>query len=159
MDLEQAMADYGDGILRLCFLWLGDRSAAEDAAQETFLQAWRGRERFRGDSSLKTWLTGIALNVCRHQLRSPWRTRRVDWEAVGELAAPERTETDDTVFRAVASLPGKYRAVVVLYYYQGFSTAETAALLHPPAGTVSVRLKRARERLLPMLKEWYYDEA
>ena len=131
----------------------------EDAAQETFVRAWRGWDSFRGESAVKTWLTRIALNVCRSQLRSPWRSRRVDWEAVGELAAPERAEPDDTVLRAVLSLPPKYREVVVLYYYQGFSTAETAELLNLPAGTVSVRLKRAREKLMPMLKEWYYDEA
>lgn len=53
-------------------------------------------------------------------------------------------------------LPGKYREVVVLYYYQDCSTAEIAQALDLPQGTVSIRLKRARERLKPTLKEWYY---
>ena len=97
--------------------------------------------------------------MCRHQLRSPWRRRRVDWEALGELAAPEQQAEDSTVLRAVLSLPKKYREIVVLHYYQGFSTPEIARMLRLPTGTVSVRLMRARERLKPMLKEWYYEEA
>lgn len=159
LDMDRVMRAYGDGVLRLCFLYLRERAAAEDAAQETFVRAWRGCEQFDGRSSLKTWITGIAVNVCRNQLRSPWRRRRVDWETLEDCAAPDRTETDDTVTRAVLALPAKYREAVVLYYYQGLSTAEMAAALRLPAGTVSTRLRRARERLMPMLKEWYYDEA
>lgn len=159
MDLEQTMAEHGDCILRLCFLILRDRATAEDAAQETFLRAWQSWDRFDGRAAVKTWLTSIAVNVCRHQLRSPWRRRRVDWEALGELAAPEQQAEDGTVLRAVLSLPKKYREIVVLHYYQGFSTPEIAQMLHLPTGTVSVRLMRARERLKPMLKEWYYEEA
>lgn len=159
MDLEQTMAEHGDCILRLCFLILRDRAAAEDAAQETFLRAWQSWERFDGRAAVKTWLTSIAVNVCRHQLRSPWRRRRVDWETLGDLAAPEQHAEDGTVLRAVLSLPKKYREIVVLHYYQGFSTPEIARMLCLPTGTVSVRLMRARERLKPMLKEWYYEEA
>ena len=65
---------------------------------------------------------------------------------------------DDTVVRAVLALPPKYRQVVVLYYYRDCSTGEIARMLGVPQGTVSVRLKRARERLKPMLKEWYDEE-
>ena len=70
--------------------------------------------------------------------------------ALAEDAAQE------TFVRAVLGLPGKYREVVVLYYYQDCSTAEIAQALDLPQGTVSIRLKRARERLKPALKEWYY---
>ena len=59
---------------------------------------------------------------------------------------------------AVLALPPKYRQVVVLYYYRDCSTGEIAQMLGVPQGTVSVRLKRARERLKPMLKEWYDEE-
>ena len=63
------------------------------------------------------------------------------------------------MLQAVLSLPAKYRQVVVLYYYRECSTGEIAEMLGLPQGTVSVRLKRARERLKPMLKEWYDDGA
>ena len=143
-------------VISICYL--RDGALAEDAAQETFVRAWRSREDFRGASSEKTWLTSIAVNVCRNMLRSPWHSRRVDLEILERVPAEEREAVDDTVIRAVLGLPGKYREVVVLYYYQDCSTAEIAQALELPQGTVSIRPKRARERLKPALKEWYYAE-
>ena len=155
---ERWMREYGDGILRQCFLFLGDRGQAEDATQETFVRAWRSYGSFQGGSSEKTWLTAIAANVCRNLLRSPWNRRRVDLSFLEDRPVTAE-EPDDTVLQAVLSLPAKYRQVVVLYYYRECSTGEIAEMLGLPQGTVSVRLKRARERLKPMLKEWYDDGA
>ena len=55
LNIEEMIACYGDDILRLCLLYLGDRQLAEDAFQETFVKAWKGRDAFRGESSEKTW--------------------------------------------------------------------------------------------------------
>ena len=63
--LENAMAQYETPLLRLCCALLGDAALAEDAVQDTFIRAWRALPHFRGDSSAKTWLTHIAVNVCR----------------------------------------------------------------------------------------------
>ena len=138
-EIGRLMAEYGDGILRQCLLMLGDLSLAEEASE-------------------KTWLTAIAANVCRNLLRSPWNRRRVDLSFLEGCPAGETETPDDTVVRAVLALPPKYRQVVVLYYYRDCSTGEIAQMLGVPQGTVSVRLKRARERLKPMLKEWYDEE-
>lgn len=62
--LYQMMEQYGDGILRMCALYLGDSALA----QETFLKAYRSMDTFRGESSEKTWLTRIAINLCRTSL-------------------------------------------------------------------------------------------
>ena len=155
--LERLMDTYGDGILRLCALLLGDAALAEDAAQETMLRAWRGWRSFRGECAEKTWLTAIARNVCRGLLRSPWHTRRTGLEELERLPAPEASPPDGEVLKAVLSLPPKYREVVVLHYYQELSTGEAAQILHLSKNTVTTRLRRARERLKPMLKEWYED--
>ena len=157
-EIGRLMAEYGDGILRQCLLMLGDLSQAEDAAQETFVRAWQSYGGFRAEASEKTWLTAIAANVCRNLLRSPWNRRRVDLSFLEGCPAGETEPPDDTVVRAVLALPSKYRQVVVLYYYRDCSTGEIAQMLGVPQGTVSVRLKRARERLKPMLKEWYDGE-
>lgn len=69
--LERLMEEYGTGLLRLCALQLGDAALAEDAAQETLLRAWRRYGTFRGEAAERTWITAIALNVCRDLLRSP----------------------------------------------------------------------------------------
>lgn len=155
-DIECAMAEYGTGLLRLCLLYLGDRALAEDAVQDTFFRAWRVGG-FRGESSEKTWLTRIAINVCKSYLLSPWHKRRADAEVRDALLADAPPEADDTLIRAVLSLAPKYRAVILLYYYEGYKAREIAELLHLRPNTVVSRLKRAREQLRPMLEEWYHD--
>ena len=74
-DIEAWIEQYGNGLLRLCFLQLGDYALAEDAVQETFIRAWQNYERFEHRSSVKTWITTIAVNVCRSMRRSPWHRR------------------------------------------------------------------------------------
>lgn len=155
-DLERLLETYGDPLLRLCTLYLGDIHLAEDAVQETMLRAWRSWSSYRGEGE-KTWLTRIAVNVCRSYLRSPYVTRRAAPEALDSLSSPEPALPDDTLVRAVAALPAKYREVVVLHYYEELTAVEIASLLHRPAATVRVRLKRARELLRTELKGWYYD--
>ena len=61
--LSEWLEEYGDLINRTCCLILGDRALAEDAAQETFLRAWKSMDKFKGDASPRTWLTRIAINV------------------------------------------------------------------------------------------------
>lgn len=104
-DLERLMEEYGTGLLRLCALQLGDAALAEDAAQETLLRAWRKYGTFRGEAAERTWITAIALNVCRDLLRSPWHTRRVELSALAEPAA-EDAPWDDTPCAPCSPCPG-----------------------------------------------------
>ena len=158
LDLPRLLEEYGDGLLRMCTLYLGDYALAEDAVQDTFLRAMNAWPRFRGACSEKTWLTSIAANVCRSYLRSPWRRRRAEVDPDELTGIPEPALPDDTLVRAVRSLPEKYRAVVVLYYYRELKAREVAQILHIPVSTVTVRLSRARSLLKEALKGWYYDE-
>ncbi len=152
--LNDAIKAHGDSLLRLCFLYLRDRQLAEDAVQETFLRAYRSYSRFRGESQDKTWLTRIAVNVCKSALR---RERPLSL-----LDAPEGSYEsqfrDDTVLQAVCALPQKLREVVLLYYFQELSTPEIAQMLHLPRNVITARLSRARARLKTDLKGWYFDE-
>lgn len=75
MDMERMLREYGDGLLRMCYLYLKDRSLAEDALQETMLRAYQARASFEGRASEKTYLTAIAANVCRNMLKSAWLRR------------------------------------------------------------------------------------
>lgn len=158
MELERLVEQYGDGLLRTCLLYLKDYGLAEDAVQETFLRAFRNYHKFEGRSSEKTWLTAIAINVCRTMLRSPWRRRNVGEEALLLLQAEDPDLPDPTVARAVMQLPGDQRAVVILYYVQEMKIREIAQALEIPQATVSSRLNRARKKLRAELKEWYFDE-
>lgn len=147
--IEELIDRHGDGILRLCLIYLGDRQLAEDAFQETFLRAWRCLPDFREESSHKTWLTRIALNTCRSMLRTGWfrlwrRTQDVD--ELLNLAAPEEAASLDLT-RELCALPGLYREVIIMHYYENLTTREIAEVLHVPAGTVSTRLRAAKKRL------------
>ena len=158
--LENAVARWEKPILRLCFAYLGDTALAEDAVQETFFKAWKHFDRFRGEADEKTWLTRIAINHCKDQLKSSW-VRNTD-RSVSPDSLPEGTvpfeERDDTVTRAVMSLPPKLKEVTLLRWYQGMTLEEMTSVLRVPRSTVNYRLKKAKSMLKGELEEWYDEE-
>lgn len=156
-DLEQLIRDYGDGLLRMCLLYLHDYQLAEDAVQETYIKAYQGWHAFRGQSSEKTWLMKIAINVCRSQLRGGWY-RRVFPRELAREEGYEQVFPDDTVCDAIAALRPKYREAVLLFYYQELKASEIASILGISESAVTVRLSRARRELKQTLKGWYFDE-
>lgn len=161
-DIESALQQYGDSLLRLCYLYLKDYALAEDALQDAFLNAYRNYAKFRGDCSEKTWITRIAINVCKSYLRKSW-FKKVDQTATlpdCPVASPsESLDENSLLIQAIKELPPKFREVILLYYYQEFKITEISKVLHIPVGTVSTRLSRARDRLKKTLKGWDYDEA
>ena len=156
LSIEELIDAYGDGILRLCVLILGDRQLAEDAFQITMTKAWKRLATFRGESSEKTWLSHIAAYVCRDMLRTGWMRllrRSEALEALPELAAPDEGERESAVRDAVLALPGRYREVIALYYFEDMKQREIAQVLRLPVHTVSTRLRRARALLAKALGE------
>ena len=153
--LRRLMEAYGDSILRMCALYLGDAALAQDLAQETFLRAYQHMESFRGDSSEKTWLTHIAVNVCRDLQRKGWfrhEDRRVSLDTLPEPAAP-CTAQQDALARAVLCLPLPCRQAVLLRYYQQFTLPEAARALGISLSTMNRRLRRAETLLKKELEE------
>lgn len=149
MSIEQIIDQYGDDVLRLCLLYMGERQLAEDAFQITMTKAWKQLHTFRGESGIKTWISRIAANTCRDMLRSGWfrmLRRSEPEERLFVAAAPDDSEARE-LRSLVLSLPGKYREVVVLYYYEDMKVREIAALLGIPEASVSTRLRRARAML------------
>ena len=149
LSFTQLVEAYQKPLLNLCYMYLRDRTQAEDAVQEAFLKAYRALPTFRGDSSAKTWLTRIAINVCRDMQRSSWFTRLnrfVTPDDLPERAAeesPEAAELADAVMR----LPARHREVILLYYYQNLTMPEIAGVLGVNASSVSRRLKAACAKL------------
>ena len=141
---------------------LGRGDDADDVGQETFIRFHRSLDRFRGESSLKTYLVHIAMNLSLNALRSRKRSllRFVshDDEPV-DLAEPrvgpdgelDAGELHELVRNAVARLGEKHRPVVVLRLFHEYSTRETAEMLGVPEGTVLSRLSRALKELQTML--------
>ena len=143
---------------------LGAGDEAEDVGQETFIRLYRSLDRFRGESSLGTYLTRIAINLSLTALKK--RKRRISrfvskdemerdlpeasWDPRGEL---ERKDDVRRVREAVTRLSPDHRTVVVLRMIDGYSTREAAEILGIPVGTVMSRLARAMERLEKDMKE------
>ena len=155
--LGEAMSQYGESLLRMCYSYLGDRSLAEDAVQETFLKAWKGFVRFRGESSERTWLMRIAINTCRDIRRGAWFRyidRSVSLDQLSDLEVSFDTR-DDAVTKAVMKLRPRLREAVLLRWYQGLSAEETAQALGISRSTAYERLNRAQAILKRELEEWY----
>lgn len=149
---REAVELYGDMVFRLAYSYLKNRADAEDVMQETLLKLYTEPREFESADHEKHWLIRVAANECRKLLRSPWRRRTGPLDEAEEAVTfnrPAQTE----LFRQVMSLPPKYRAAVYLYYYEGYSVKETAALLEAKASTVQTWLMRARGQLQTKLKE------
>ena len=161
MTLVRMMEQYRTQLVRMAYLYLGDRALAEDAVQETFLKAYAHLNSFRGDSSEKTWLMRISINTCkdmRHSAWLRWKKRTVPLDTAPECGQ-EDCHRDDTVLEAVMRLPEKDKQVILLRYYQEMKVSDIAYALKLPESTAASRLKRARDRLHKSLKGWYLDEA
>ena len=159
-DLERLVDQYQAAVLRTCYLYLCDRSQAEDAVQETFLKVYRSLDSFRGESSEKTWILKIAMRTCYDMNHSGWSrffNRRITPEMLPEASVPF-TERDDALTQAVMRLPEKLRRVIILYYYQGLGVREIAETLGITQPSVSSRMKRGREKLKAALEGREIDE-
>ena len=155
-DLEQIMDAYGNAILRMCYIYLKDYQLAEDITQETFIRVYQHYHEFNGKSSLKTWITQIAINLCKNEMRTKWWKNRENAE-VTEILEGDASYDDhldsQLIVSEIAKLPQKYREVILLFYYQEFSIQEIAEILGERKTTVKTRLSRARAMLKPGLKE------
>jgi len=146
-------------VYRVALRLLGDPGEAEDAAQEAFLQAWRGLPRFRSSSSFATWLYRIATNRCLNMLRS----RRGSVPLLDEQRAPSQAEPEEraqvraqvaALQAALLSLTPEQRAAFVLRHLEGCSHDEIAQVLAISVPAVKSRLHRARVELLAAMVDW-----
>ncbi len=141
---------------------LGHCDEADDVGQETFIRFYHALKSFRGDSAIGTYITRIAINLSLNELRRRERQRflfkRIDLEHPSEEPKTEANihhfEEEEIMGRAMETLSPKFRAVVTLRLVEGYSTEETAEILHIPIGTVLSRLQRAQQKLQSVLHNY-----
>ena len=170
---EELVRRHERTVYNLAFRLLGSREDALDAAQDSFLRCYRALPRFRGEASFRTWLTGIAINVCRSRLASAeHRQRRLTHDltrpdpATGEpvpLPLPDpapdpeslarASEIRSTLVRALGALSPEHREVLLLREMSGLEYLQMAAALGCANGTVKSRIARARAALRQALEE------
>lgn len=125
---------------------------SEDVLQDTMLSLIKNKPVFSNSDHEKAWLMRVAINLCKNKLKSSWfRTVALPEDLPGEGITEEESE----VLNAVNKLPIKYREVVHLFYYEGYSTLEISALLQKKDSTVRSLLHRSREFLKKTLKGAY----
>lgn len=151
------MEQYGDGIKRMCCVYLRDMGMAEDAAQETFIKAYEHIDQVVGGdiANERGWLIRIAVNTCRDALRSSWM-RHIDRRQAIEslpLSVSPSHEDDLALTEAVMALPVALREIVLLHYYQGFTLRSCAQMLDISAPTATRRLRQAQKKLRDALEE------
>jgi RNA polymerase sigma-70 factor (ECF subfamily) len=143
-------------VFTLTLRLLGNYELAADAAQETFIRAWRALPRFRGDAALSTWLHRIAVNTSWTVRRSATRHRaaplddQIIRQGSAEMGPDELAENSDLgsrLSRVITDLPLQQRAVVVMKDIYGWSHAEVAEALNISVTAAKVRLHRARKQL------------
>ena len=159
--LDQMVRQYEKDLLRVCCIYLRDRTAAEDVVQETFLKAYRNLDSFRGESSEKTWLMRIAINCCRDYRRSAWYRyidNRVSIDQLPTLSTASPSDESIALTMAIMKLKPKYMEVVLLYFYEGYPIKEIAGMLNLTEAAVSSRIHKAKRKLRDELEGGEDDE-
>ena len=149
LDLQRLYQELLPAVYRVAYTYMKNSFDSEDAAQEAFYRLARYRGSFHDERAVKGWLIVTVSNVCKDMLR---RRHREDegLEEHPELLAPGMT--DDTLL-ALMELPGKFKAALYLYYYEGYGVREIARLSGKSEGTVKSWLARARALLKRRLEE------
>lgn len=157
-EITRLIEEYGNDVLRIATVILKSKELAEDVYQETFLRVVRSYSSYRRESSEKTWIISIAVNICRDYIRSAWKRRVVVTDDFLTYTADSDTEEiiekrseKQALINAIMKLPDKYREIIHLFYYQEMGVNDIAKVLRIPGGTVKSRLFKARTLLHDMM--------
>jgi RNA polymerase sigma-70 factor (ECF subfamily) len=154
---NELYARYNRLLYSYMLFFLRDRFGAEDVLQDVFVAAWRGAQRFRGHSQVKTWLYRIAYRRAVSWLRKHSAGQMdddlvQDYGATGPEDSLDRSLEQDRIRKALVELPIKQRAVVELAYGEGMSYSEIAEVMGVPVGTVKSRMSHALRSLSALVQ-------
>lgn len=143
---------YGNDILRLAYSYLHNLQDSEDILQETLIRYIQKAPAEIGAFQQKAWLLRVASNLCKDRIRYK-NVHTAD--ELKETLADEKADNLSFVWDAVKTLPVKYREVIHLFYYEGYSTKEISTILERKESTIRSDLRRGRQQLKNILKEEY----
>ena len=150
-EIHRVIDEYGDMIRRICFLHLKNYQDTEDIFQDIFLKylLWDGS--FENEAHEKAWFARVTINACRDLLRSFTRHTMVSLDEIADVSELPPDPDQQDLLRQVCTLPSKYRDVIYLFYYEGYSAVEIAKILHKKENTIYTWLDRARKALRKQL--------
>lgn len=145
---------YSDMLVRISFFYMKIRSDAEDVVQDVFFKLIENPRKFESYEHEKAWLIRTTINLCKDRLKLYWFRKRTRLNDDHSYTTPEKSEVISTIME----LPLKYRSIVLLFYYEGYSISEISKILHLKESTVGSQLHRARKMLKIKLEEGIVDE-
>ena len=149
---RQLIEEYGNKLLRTCYLILNDREEAEDVVQETFIKVFNKIDTFKEKSGLYTWIYAIALNLSRDRMRTKQDMLELKDEWIGNDDVESHVEINfdrEQLRKEIFGMNSLYREVLVLFYFEELSIKKISNLLNEKEGTIKSKLSRGRN----MLKE------
>jgi RNA polymerase sigma-70 factor (ECF subfamily) len=147
--IEETVKRCGDKLLRTAIAIMGCNAEAEDIVQDVFVKLIEKQPHFESAEHETAWLIRVAVNLCKSRLRSHWWQKTVPLLDIYPAKNDEQQEIIETIF----ALPSKYRTVIHLYYYEGYSTKEIAEITEQKESTVRQHLTRARHMLKDFLEK------
>ncbi|MDN4493297.1 RNA polymerase sigma factor [Ureibacillus aquaedulcis] len=158
--LEEVLELYGDYLLRIAYTYVKDKRIAEEILQDVIFAYYRKHGQYRGEATLKTYLTRMTINRSYDHLRS-WKNKKEllmkkifdkDKSKSVEMCYIENEEKLE-ITRIVFTLKVKQREIILLYYYADHTTKEIAEILNKPESTIKSRLQKARAELRGKLQD------
>lgn len=157
---DELVVRHQQAIYRLCFRFVGNHEDASDLTQDVFVRAYRGLAGFKADAAFSTWLYRIGVNVCLNRLstNTPASVELEPERHIDEVSAPPDAETArgeraQIVRRAIAALPRKQRATLILRVYHDLSHEQIARALGNSVGTVKANVFHALRNLRRLLDD------
>jgi RNA polymerase sigma-70 factor (ECF subfamily) len=152
--IESAIKNYSNMIFRIAYSNLKNYHDAEDVMQEVAVALVLGDPPIDDEKHLKNWIVTVTLNKCRDVFRRPWRGREEPIDDYLSLQAPETRRVMEELWQ----LPKNYRNIILLYYYEGYTIREIAAILGKNENTVGSGLRRARKKLKNIIEGGKQDD-
>lgn len=151
-----ALKTYSDMVYRICFIYLHTEADMDDAFQEVFLKLFQKEISFKSKEHEKAWIIRVTINQCKDMLKSSWRKKVT---LVENVESQLEDTAENELLQIVLSLPQKYKDVIYLYYYEGYTVPELAELLKQKENTIYSHLHRAKKLLKQKLevKEYEYS--
>lgn len=146
---------HSKSVYGVCLMYLKNKDDAEEAVSESYMRLMEKKIEFESDSHAKAYLIRTAVNICKNLLKSGWRKNVVHDE---DVLMYMTTSEEESIMEEILLLPPKYRVIIYMHYYQGYTAQEIADIMNMSLSAVLSRLSRGRKKLKVILTEggFYY---
>lgn len=153
-EVNAAIERYADTVRRICVVYLKNSADTEDVFQNVFFKYFLSSKTFDSSEHEKAWFIRVTINACKDWIKSFFRSRTVSFEDIAELPYDAPWDSGD-VLEAVLSLPQKYRDVVYLHFFEGYTAPQISKILRKNVNTVYTLLTRSKTLLREKLEGDY----